>query len=113
MSVPDKSDLVNRNGFGHGILNGNGQAWYDFINGTNNYPGRPHQITITGTSNSIFEGIRFVQSQMWTMTVIHSENILLQDIYINSTDTEHPVGFDFSSLNVNAVHLPLCILTDS
>lgn len=53
------------NGFGYGTLNGNGQAWYDFANGTNNYPGRPHQITFTGTRNSVFENIRFVQSQMW------------------------------------------------
>jgi galacturan 1,4-alpha-galacturonidase len=34
---------------------------------------------------------------MWTMTVIHSENILLEDIYVNSTGNE-PVGFEFSSL---------------
>jgi galacturan 1,4-alpha-galacturonidase len=31
------------------------------------------------------------------MTVIHSENILLEDIYVNSTGNE-PVGFEFSSL---------------
>lgn len=52
-------------GHGYGTLDGNGQVWYDFINGTNNYPRRPHQITITGTSDSTFTGIRFVQSQMW------------------------------------------------
>lgn len=53
------------NGFGTGTLDGNGQVWYDFVNGTNNYPGRPHQLTITGARDSVFEGIRFVQSQMW------------------------------------------------
>lgn len=52
-------------GHGYGTLDGNGQVWYDFINGTNNYPGRPHQITITGTKDGLFDGIRFVQSQMW------------------------------------------------
>ncbi|KIK65770.1 glycoside hydrolase family 28 protein [Collybiopsis luxurians FD-317 M1] len=92
---------VTWNGHGYGTLNGNGQVWYDFVNGTNNYPGRPHQITITGTRDSVFEGIRFVQSQMWTMTVIHSENVLLENIYVNSTDTEHAVGFEFSSLNTD------------
>lgn len=35
------------------------------------------------------------------MTIIHSENVLLEDIYINSTDTKQAVGFDFSSLNVS------------
>lgn len=52
-------------GHGYGTLDGNGQVWYNFINGTNNYPGRPHQITITGTKDSVFEHLRFVQSQMW------------------------------------------------
>lgn len=57
-------DNIRWNGYGVGTLDGNGQAWYDFVNGTNNYPGRPHQITITGTKDSIFDSIRFVQSQM-------------------------------------------------
>ncbi|GAV99728.1 pectin lyase-like protein [Lentinula edodes] len=83
-------------GHGHGTLNGNGQVWYDFNNGTSNLIGRPHQITITGTKDSVFEGIRFIQSQMWTMTVIHSENILLENIYVNNTDTEHGPGFNYS-----------------
>lgn len=56
---------VSWDGHGYGTLDGNGQVWYDFINGTNNYPGRPHQITITGTKDSVFERLRFVQSQMW------------------------------------------------
>ncbi|KAF2139457.1 glycoside hydrolase family 28 protein [Aplosporella prunicola CBS 121167] len=88
-------------GHGYGTLDGNGQTWYDFVNGTNNYPGRPHAITIAGTRDSVFEGIRFVQSQMWTMTIIHSENILLENIYVNSTDVNQAVGFDFSSLNTD------------
>lgn len=58
-------ESVHWDGHGHGTLDGDGQVWYDFVNGTNNYPGRPHQITIWGTTNSVFEGIRFVQSQMW------------------------------------------------
>lgn len=35
--------------------------------------------------------------------MIHSENILLENIYVNSTDYEHAVGFDFSSLNVRKI----------
>ncbi|RDW58427.1 hypothetical protein BP5796_12357 [Coleophoma crateriformis] len=74
-------------GYGFGTFDGNGQVWYDFINGQSNYPRRPHQLTITGTTDSSFEGLRFVQSQMWTMTVIHSRNVLLQDIYVSSRST--------------------------
>lgn len=58
-------ESVSWDGHGYGTLDGNGQVWYDFINGTNNYPGRPHQITITGTQDSVFQRLRFVQSQMW------------------------------------------------
>ncbi|KAK8131421.1 glycoside hydrolase family 28 protein [Apiospora sp. TS-2023a] len=92
---------VHWDGHGYGTLDGNGQVWYDFVNGTNNYPGRPHQITVTGSRDSVFQGIRFVQSQMWTVTIIHSENILMEDIYVNSTDTKQEVGFEFSSLNTD------------
>jgi len=91
---------VHWDGHGYGTLNGNGEVWYEFINGTNNYPGRPHQITYTGVTNCVFENLRFVQSQMWTMTLIHAKNILLENIYVNSTDVR-PVGFEFSSLNVS------------
>ena len=50
-----------------GQFNGSGQVWYDFNNGTSNYPRRPHQITFTGLYNSVIKNMRFVQSQMWTV----------------------------------------------
>jgi galacturan 1,4-alpha-galacturonidase len=92
---------VHWSGHDIGTLDGNGQVWYDFINGTNNYPGRPHQISFDGMKDSVIEKTRFVQSQMWTMTVIHSENVLLENMYVNSTDAKQEVGFDFSSLNTD------------
>jgi galacturan 1,4-alpha-galacturonidase len=78
-------DGITFQGFGTGTFNGNGDVWYRFINGRSNYPRRPHQLTITDTTNSTFEGLNFLQSQMWTMTVIHSSDVLLQDIYVNNT----------------------------
>ncbi|KAB8296270.1 hypothetical protein EYC80_009044 [Monilinia laxa] len=93
-------DNIHWDGHGYGTLDGNGEVWYEFINETNNYPGRPHQITYTGVTDCVFENIRFVQSQMWTMTVIHAKNILLENIYVKSTDIR-PVEFEFSSLNTD------------
>ncbi|KAI4808905.1 pectin lyase-like protein [Aureobasidium sp. EXF-8845] len=78
-------DGISFQGYGAGTFNGNGDVWYRYINGRSNYPGRPHQLTITDTTNSKFEGLNFLQSQMWTMTVIHSSDVLLQDIYVNNT----------------------------
>ncbi|TGO61487.1 hypothetical protein BCON_0027g00260 [Botryotinia convoluta] len=100
-------DNINVNGYGYGTLDGNGQAWYDFVKGISNYPNRPHALTIWNATNSVFKGLRFVQSQMWyvvfqssdfvmvqrlnesnrTMTVFKSSSILLQDIYVNSTSS--------------------------
>lgn len=71
---------------GAGTFDGNGQVWYDAYGTISNYPRRPHQITFSGLTNSVVEGIKFVQSQMWTMTLIHSSKVLMQDIYINNTN---------------------------
>lgn len=42
-------------------------------------------LTIYNTTDSVFRGLRFVQSQMWTMTILRSSSILMEDIYVNST----------------------------
>ncbi|KAJ7192865.1 glycoside hydrolase family 28 protein [Mycena rebaudengoi] len=62
-------------GHGYGTFNGNGQIWYDFTKGVSNLAGRPHALTIWNTHNSTFTGIRFVQSQMWTMTISASSYV--------------------------------------
>ncbi|KAF8891805.1 pectin lyase fold/virulence factor [Infundibulicybe gibba] len=78
-------DNVTFNGHGVGTFDGNGQLWYDFTNGVSNLPGRPISLMITNTTKSLFSGIRFVQSQFWTMAIKNSEDVLLDGIYINST----------------------------
>lgn len=37
----------------------------NLVNSASNYPHRPHALTGWKTRHSIFQGIRFVQSQMW------------------------------------------------
>ncbi|ETS81570.1 hypothetical protein PFICI_06572 [Pestalotiopsis fici W106-1] len=76
---------INVNGYGSGTFDGNGQVWYDLVKGESNYPKRPMGLTIWGASDSSFKRLNFVQSQMWTMTIIHSNNVLMEDIYVNST----------------------------
>ncbi|KAL3495803.1 pectin lyase fold/virulence factor [Aspergillus germanicus] len=70
-------------GHGYGTFDGNGQAWYDFVDGESNYPNRPHMLVITA-EDSYFHGIRFVQPQMWTVTIVGSKNVLLEDIYVKA-----------------------------
>ena len=92
-------DQVYFYGHGYGTLNGNGQVWYLYNNGTSNLHGRPHAITITDSKDSVIEGLRFIKSQMWTMTVARSEQILLQDIYVNNSC--EPGRGTFDGCNVN------------
>ncbi|KAG6896124.1 hypothetical protein C0993_008740 [Termitomyces sp. T159_Od127] len=80
-------DRVTFNGYDTGTFDGNGQLWYDFTNGVSNLPGRPISIMITNTTNSRFTGLRFVQSQFWTMAIINSEDVILDSIYVNSTSS--------------------------
>ncbi|KAK0435475.1 pectin lyase fold/virulence factor [Desarmillaria tabescens] len=78
-------DRVVFRGHGVGTFDGNGQLWYDFTKGVSNLAGRPISLMITNTTNSLFSGIRFVQSQFWTMAIKNSEDVLLEGIYVNST----------------------------
>ncbi|KAI0426546.1 pectin lyase-like protein [Xylaria sp. FL1042] len=73
---------------GQGTLDGNGDYWYQWIRqqpNTSNYPGRPHAITFNGLWNSTVEGLTFLRSQMWTMSIIYSHYVTLDSIFINNT----------------------------
>ncbi|KAI5287829.1 hypothetical protein KEM52_001409 [Ascosphaera acerosa] len=72
-------------GHGYGTIDGNGWEWYKRHLGSN-YPGRPHALTVKGTQQSTFHGLRFMRSQMWTLSVIDSEDVLFRDIYVNNLD---------------------------
>jgi polygalacturonase len=70
-------DEVTIDGHGRGTLDGYGDVWYSYIHGQSNYPGRPHQITFKGLTNSVVRGVNFLRSQMWCATWplgrLHSE----------------------------------------
>jgi len=86
-------------GNGQGTIDGSGQVWYNYNNGRSNLHGRPHAITISDTKDSVIEGLRFIKSQMWTSTVIRSEQVLLQDIYVNNSC--EPGAGTFGGCNLN------------
>ncbi|RPD81625.1 pectin lyase-like protein [Lentinus tigrinus ALCF2SS1-7] len=86
-------------GHGYGTFDGNGQIWYDLANGTSNMPGRPINLVIRNSSNFTMQGMRFVQSQFWTMAVHTAENILLEGITVHSVSnssapTQNTDGID-------------------
>ncbi|OQD82269.1 hypothetical protein PENANT_c022G01860 [Penicillium antarcticum] len=79
---------VRINGYGKGTFDGNGDYWYQWIRqqpNTSNYPGRPHAVTFSNLKNSAVRGLTFLRSQMWTMSIIESHNVLLDSILVNNT----------------------------
>lgn len=78
---------VTWNGHGIGTLDGNGQAWYDWNRNRGNAARRPMNLHLVDIRDSVLRGLRFVQSQMWTMTLQRALNMRLEDIYVNSTSS--------------------------
>ncbi|RFU33833.1 hypothetical protein B7463_g2512, partial [Scytalidium lignicola] len=78
-------DNIKVDGHGYGTLNGNGDAWYDFIAGASNYPGRPHALTVANSTNFSFRGVHFIRSQMWSLSIIYTQNALFDSVYVNNT----------------------------
>ncbi|KAI3531931.1 exo-rhamnogalacturonase B [Colletotrichum filicis] len=79
---------VRLNGHGQGTFDGNGDYWYEWIRqqvNTSNYPGRPHALTLNGLRNSVVKGVNFLRSQMWTLSIIYSHNVVLDGILVNNT----------------------------
>lgn len=78
-------DKVTLDGHGVGTLDGNGQVWYDWAKNQGNLPHRPMMINWRKMTNSKVLGMRFVQSQMWTMAVTYSQHLEFTNIYVNNT----------------------------
>ncbi|KAF2165295.1 glycoside hydrolase family 28 protein [Zasmidium cellare ATCC 36951] len=87
-------DNVWLHGGGVGTFNGSGQVWYESIIAFfDNYPRRPHQITLGNLTNSAITGLNFYQSQMWTMSIINSSDLHLDSITINNSDARPGHGY--------------------
>ncbi|RPD81626.1 pectin lyase-like protein, partial [Lentinus tigrinus ALCF2SS1-7] len=103
-------DNVFWTGHGYGTFDGNGQIWYDLANGTSNMAGRPINLVIRNSTNFTMQGMRFVQSQFWTMAVHTAQNVLLEGITIRSVSnssapTQNTDGIDtFYTNNITLRH---------
>lgn len=74
-------------GFGKGVLDGNGQAWYDENRNNSNQPGRPIALTIYKARNLWLDGISWRQAQFWHSFISHSENVTLSNVDMKSVST--------------------------
>ncbi|EQB59401.1 hypothetical protein CGLO_00213 [Colletotrichum gloeosporioides Cg-14] len=99
---------VTVDGFGYGTLDGNGQVWqvYNLVKGQSNYPDRPHALAIWKATDMTVRNLRMVQSQMWTMTIMWSKNVLFDGIYINSTSSNgYPARNTDGADTINSDHI--------
>ena len=92
--------------YGHcdGTLDDNGQVWYDYDCGQSDLRSRRHATTITDTINSFVEGLRFINTQMWTMTVTCCERMLPQDIWVDCTAVDLPWRGNINTDGVDTIY---------
>ncbi|EWC47492.1 putative exopolygalacturonase B [Drechslerella stenobrocha 248] len=97
--------------YGNGILNGNGQAWYDgfagleILNPDNTYY-RPILFYAENATNLRIEGIQFRNSPCWTNFIVTSKNVAYDNVIIDnqSKNQNRPKNTDgFDSYNVDGI----------
>ncbi|KAE8403234.1 CobW domain protein [Aspergillus pseudonomiae] len=98
--------------FGTGLLNGNGQRWYnefagqEILNPDNDYY-RPILFLTENATRVSVEGITQLNSPCWTNFFIQSKDVSFDDVYIHAFSTNksaEPKNSDgFDSLNVDGL----------
>ncbi|CZT52664.1 related to Probable exopolygalacturonase B [Rhynchosporium secalis] len=97
--------------YGSGILDGNGQAWYDgsaghpVLNDDNTYF-RPILFYAENAHNLYIQGIQFQAAPLWTNFVVNSTNVVYEKVVIENLSTsKNPAkntdGWD--TYNVNGI----------
>ena len=70
--------------------------------------GRPINLVIRNATNFTMRGMRFVQSQFWTLAVHTAQHVLMEDITIRSVSNSsvRPSFLRLSSAGVSAALAP-------
>ncbi|KAF2738343.1 glycoside hydrolase family 28 protein, partial [Polyplosphaeria fusca] len=98
--------------YGSGVLNGNGQAWWDGFAGSeildpNNKFYRPILFLTDNATNIEVSGIHLKDSPCWTTFMVRSKNVVFDDVYIDAVSTNAsslPKNTDgFDTLNVDGL----------
>ncbi|AEO59834.1 glycoside hydrolase family 28 protein [Thermothelomyces thermophilus ATCC 42464] len=98
--------------YGSGVINGNGQAWWDGFSGheildPDNEYYRPILFLTDNATNVEVRGLHLKDSPCWTNFFVRSKNIVFDDVYISAVSTNAstlPKNTDgFDSLNVSGL----------
>ncbi|KAJ4985567.1 glycosyl hydrolase family 28 [Stagonosporopsis vannaccii] len=97
---------------GTGVINGNGQAWWDGFSGAeildpNNKFYRPILFLTDNATNVEISGLHLKDSPCWTTFLVRTKNVIFDNIYIDAVSTNAsslPKNTDgFDSLNVDGL----------
>lgn len=77
-----------------GGIDGNGQLWYTWAKGGSNVFGRPMPMHIFNSTRAVVRNIAIRQPQFWAVLVDESRHILLENFYVNATNSDPNAGED-------------------
>jgi hypothetical protein len=108
-------DNIIWDGFNTGLINGNGEIYYENFGKVSQYWGRPVPFYLHQATNSLFRNFKIFKSQYWSFVIDHSENIVVDNINIENTSnmlgtTGNTDGFD--TLYSNNITILNCIVNN-
>ncbi|KAH8555681.1 glycoside hydrolase family 28 protein [Umbelopsis sp. PMI_123] len=77
-------DNINWDGFGTGVVNGNGEIYYENFGTVSQYWGRPVPFYLHQVKNSVFRNFKIYKSQYWSFVINSSENVVADNINIEN-----------------------------
>ncbi|KAI9923765.1 hypothetical protein MW887_008393 [Aspergillus wentii] len=72
-----------------GGIDGNGQLWYTWAKGGSNVFGRPMPLHVFNSTRATLRNIAIRQPQFWAVLVDSSSDIVLDNFYVNATNTDY------------------------
>lgn len=87
--------------YGSGVINGNGQAWWDGFSGAeildpNNKYYRPILFMTDNATNIEVSGLNLKDSPCWTTFFVRTKNVVFDNIYIDAVSTNASVSLRLS-----------------
>ncbi|KAL1969794.1 hypothetical protein VTN77DRAFT_7303 [Rasamsonia byssochlamydoides] len=77
-------EYITIDGYGTGVIDGQGQVWYDLALGVGGLFGRPIPFSLRNAKHSIAQNFHIRQSGKWNFVIVESQNITVDNIRITA-----------------------------
>ena len=81
-------EYITIDGHNQGVIDGQGQVWYDLALGVGGLFGRPIPFSLRNANHSVAQNFEIKQSGKWNFVIVESHNITADNIYISSTSDD-------------------------